>query len=250
MYGNAVNYDAGKMILIGGADRRADPPTTVNNVYLIDLNGPSPVLTSGAPMNYPRALLQLGPDARWQDPGGRRQHRRENLQRPGLGSPGRDLRPGDRHLDRSSTAITIPRNYHSTALLLKDARVLAAGGGACGGCSANHLDGQIYSPPYLFESDDTPAIRPTLSIPAGTTLNAGDDLVVTASPDTTAFSIVRLSATTHHLNTDQRFLPLSHVDNGDGTFTVSFPANPNVLIVGNYWLFALDADGTLRSVRR
>ena len=34
----------------------SDPPTTVNNVYLIDLNGPAPVLTSGAPMNYPRAL--------------------------------------------------------------------------------------------------------------------------------------------------------------------------------------------------
>ena len=141
-------------------------------------------------------------------------------------------------------SITIPRNYHSTALLLKDGRVLSAGGGACGGCSANHLDGQIFEPPYLFESDDTPAARPTLSVTPGTSLSAGDDLIVTASADTTAFSIVRLSGTTHHLNTDQRFLPLSHVDNGDGTFTVSFPANPNVLIVGNYWLFALDADGT------
>src|SRR5690606_20939103 len=30
----------------------------------------------------------------------------------------------------------------------------------------------------------------------------------------------------------------------DGTWTLSFPSNPNVLIVGHYFLFALDADGT------
>jgi len=51
-------------------------------------------------------------------------------------------------------SISIPRNYHSTALLMKDGRVLSAGGGACGnGCAANHLDGQIFSPPYLFSAD-------------------------------------------------------------------------------------------------
>ncbi len=243
MYGNAVNYDAGKMLLIGGADRRANPPTTVNNVYLIDLNGPAPVLTSGAPMNYPRALSNSVtlPNGQVLVIGG-------NTVAKIFSDEGSVL-PAEIYDPAADTwtvvdSITIPRNYHSTALLLKDGRVLSAGGGACGGCSANHLDGQIYSPPYLFENDDSPATRPALSVPPSAVLNAGDDLVVTASSDTTAFSIVRLSGTTHHLNTDQRFLPLSHVDNGDGTFTVSFPANPNILIVGNYWLFALDADGT------
>ena len=141
-------------------------------------------------------------------------------------------------------ALTIPRNYHSTALLLKDARVLSAGGGACGNCSANHLDGQIYSPPYLFDSNDDPAIRPTLSVPGGATLHAGDDLLVTASPDTTSFSVVRLSGTTHHLNTDQRFLPLSSVDNGDGTFTVSLPGQSERADHGELLALRPDADGT------
>ncbi|NNC55660.1 MAG: DUF1929 domain-containing protein, partial [Pseudomonadales bacterium] len=49
---------------------------------------------------------------------------------------------------------------------------------------------------------------------------------------------------THHLNTDQRFLPIASVNNGDGTFTLNLPANPNIMIVGNYWLFALNANGT------
>ncbi len=244
MYGNAVNYDAGKLLLIGGGDRRADPPTSVNNVYRIDLNGPAPVLTSGAPMNFPRALSNsvVLPDGKVLVIGG-------NTVAKIFSDEGSVL-PAEIYDPATDTwtvvdSITIPRNYHSTAVLLQDARVLSAGGGACGaGCSANHLDGQIYSPPYLFESDDTPAIRPTLSLPPGTSVHAGDDLVVAASPDTTSFSIVRLSASTHHLNTDQRFLPLSSLDNQDGTFTVTFPANPNILIVGNYWLFALDADGT------
>jgi galactose oxidase len=56
MYGNAVTYGAGKVLLVGGSDRRLDPPTSVEHVYRIDLNGPSPTLTPGAPMNFPRAL--------------------------------------------------------------------------------------------------------------------------------------------------------------------------------------------------
>ena len=38
MWGNVVTYDAGKVLLVGGADRTQNPPTT-NAVYRIDLNG-------------------------------------------------------------------------------------------------------------------------------------------------------------------------------------------------------------------
>ena len=49
----------------------------------------------------------------------------------------------------------------------------------------NITRGQIFSPPYLYNEDDTPATRPTLSVPPEPVINAGDDLVVTASADTT-----------------------------------------------------------------
>ena len=46
--------------------------------------------------------------------------------------------------------MAIPRTYHSVALLLPDARVFVGGGGLCGDCTTNHLDGEIFTPPYLL----------------------------------------------------------------------------------------------------
>ncbi len=243
-YGNAVTYGEGKVLLVGGADSRLDPPTSTNFVFRVDLTGPSPTVTPGPPMRYPRALgntvtladgelLVIGGNtvARYFDDTGSILHT--------------EIYSPVNNSWRTTDSIDVPRNYHSTALLMKDGRVLSMGGGGrWSGHPANHLDGQIFSPPYLFESDGTPAVRPTLSVPAPAQLRAGDPLVVSASATTTSFSVVRLSAVTHHVNTDQRFLPIPSVANGDGTFTLSFPASPNTLIVGNYFLFALDADGT------
>ena len=244
MYGNAVTHGPGQVLLIGGADRRLAQPTSVNHVYRIDLNGPAPTITQGAPMHFPRALSNTVslPNGELLVVGGNTvaQIFTDN----GSVLPAEIYDP-EADAWRIVDSLTIPRNYHSIALLLKDGRVLSAGGGACGnGCAANHLDGQIFSPPYLFEDDDTPAIRPTLSLPPATQVRAGETLVVATGASTSAFSIVRLSGTTHHLNTDQRFLPIPASDNGNGTWTLQFPANPNVLIVGNYFLFALDDDGT------
>ena len=243
MYGNAVSYDIGKVLLIGGSDRRSATPTSVNNVFLVDLNGASPVVTPGAPMNYARAFSNsvMLPNGEVLVVGGnaiaRKYYDLTSVLPAEIYNPATDSW-------RLVDSLAVSRDYHSTAVLLKDGRILAAGGGGCGdGCNANHLDGQIYSPPYLFNSDGSLATRPTLSN-TPTQVEAGDQVVVTASNDTTSFAMVRLSGTTHHLNTDQRFIPLNSVDNGNGTFTLTFPANPNVLIVGNYWLFAVNTNGT------
>ena len=139
--------------------------------------------------------------------------------------------------------MSIGRGYHSTAILLKDGRVLSAGSGACGdGCAANHLDGQIYTPPYLYASDGSLAPRPAITAaPALGEAGAAIDVVATGS--IAKFSMVRLSATTHAINTDQRFLPIAFTANGGGSYTLTLHANPNVLVAGNYWLFAIDTAG-------
>jgi len=136
-----------------------------------------------------------------------------------------------------------PRNYHSTALLLKDGRVISMGGGLCGdNCPSNHQNGEIFEPPYLFNTDGTLATRPTLNGVPATTV-PGATLSVTGSADIESFSLVRLVALTHHHTTDQRRIPLSFTQTGAQSYQLELTDNPNVLIPGLYWLFAMNADG-------
>ena len=144
----------------------------------------------------------------------------------------------------------VPRNYHSTALLLPDGRVFVGGGGQCGDCAgdngdiaaANHLDFNFYSPPYLFAPDGTLAVRPAItSVPATFTL--GGQLRVSASPTVTSFSLVRLGSATHGIDTDQRRIPLTVASNINGSFVLNVPSDPGITVPGYYMLFALDATG-------
>ena len=85
----------------------------------------------------------------------------------------------------------------STAqILLPDATVFNGGGGLCGTmCAdydgANHDDGEIFSPPYLFNADETPATRPNITS-APTSATYGATLMVTTNSNVTAFSLIRV----------------------------------------------------------
>ncbi|HJS86704.1 MAG TPA: galactose oxidase-like domain-containing protein [Acetobacteraceae bacterium] len=138
-----------------------------------------------------------------------------------------------------------PRNYHSVALLMPDGRVFSGGGGLCGeGCPANHSDGAFFSPPYLFQADgSTPAPRPVL-VRAPASARLGDLLTVSTNGPVAAFELIRLSATTHTVNTDQRRVPLSFWPGGStNTYDLSIPWEPGIVVPGYWMLFALDASG-------
>ena len=172
-YGTAVVYAPGKLIALGGGD----PP--VKTAELVDLNV-GPTWTSTASMQFARRQLNalVLADGKVLVVGG--------TSAPGFNTEsGSILTPELWDPDTGSwTAMSdmaIPRTYHSTAVLMPDARVLSAGGGRCGGCQVNHLDAQIFSPPYLFNADGTPATRPTITS-APTPLNRGQSFTV-STPD-------------------------------------------------------------------
>jgi hypothetical protein len=236
-----VTYDAGKVLILGGSDRTQNPAAT-NAVYKIDLNGGSPVISSAAAMAFRRALqnsvtlptgevIVLGGNNTgelFSDNG--------SVYAAEIWNPATDQW-------RTVASAGVPRNYHSTGLLLKDARVFSGGGGACGnGCAANHLNSQIYTPPYLYASDGSLAPRPAIT-GAPAIAEAGSQIAVAATGSIAKFSMVRLSATTHAMNTDQRFLPVPFAANGGGSYTLTLHSNPNVLLPGYYWIFAVDTAG-------
>jgi Domain of unknown function (DUF1929) len=151
---------------------------------------------------------------------------------------------------RDMAKMDTSRNYHSVALLLEDGRVLTAGGGLCGRvCAANHPDGEIYEPAYLFNPDGSPANRPAIKSLSVATLGYGQQFTVTLSESTdiSKFTMIKLSAVTHGINTDLRFVEYSLVKGnmtGSGTsYQLTTTSNPNVLTPGYYFLFALNDKG-------
>lgn len=131
----------------------------------------------------------------------------------------------------------IPRNYHSTAILLPDATVLSGGGGLCGDCATNHFDMQVYYPPYLFTDSGALAARPTInSISTGTVKVGGSFTVSTTGCST--WSLIRFGSTTHTVNTDQRRLPITA--NGN---TLTLPNDPGVCLPGYWLVFCLNTGG-------
>ena len=137
-----------------------------------------------------------------------------------------------------------PRNYHSVAVLLPSGQVFSGGGGLCGKCATNHEDGQIYSPPYLFNSDGTPATRPLITA-APTSAIDGQTITVSTNSPVSNFSMVRYGESTHASDDDQRRIPLQIVGaDGNNDYQLTIPSDSGVALPGPYMLFAMNSQGT------
>lgn len=149
-------------------------------------------------------------------------------------------------------AETVPRTYHSIALLMLDGRVFSGGGGLCGDCTTNHFDAQIYSPAYLFNSNGTPATRPVISAISASSVIVGNTFTVTTNSGGAAFSLVRYGSSTHTVNTDQRRIPLTPISVSGTTYTLRVPADSGISLPGYWMVFTMNAQGTpslARSIR-
>jgi Domain of unknown function (DUF1929)/Glyoxal oxidase N-terminus len=141
------------------------------------------------------------------------------------------------------------RTYHSTAVLLPDARVVSAGddyNGRFGDrLDFTHDSAEIYEPPYLFDGD-SPAPRPDLvsapqAIQPGQSFDIGTD---PAKPAATRAVLMAPGATTHAVDMNQRYVRLTVTGQAADRLTVTAPPSVNVAPPGYYMLFVLDADGT------
>jgi len=134
-----------------------------------------------------------------------------------------------------------PRLYHSEAILLPDARVMAYGGGQFNSSTepTDQLSAEFFAPPYLFKGP-----RPTITS-APTQLVYGQNFTVQTpnAAQIASVSLIRFGAVTHAINMGQCFIPLTFTESGAGSLTVTAPANSNLAPPGNYMLFILDGNG-------
>ena len=76
------------------------------------------------------------------------------------------------------------------------------------------------------------------------TAGPGSTITVATSGSTPTFALVRTSAVTDSVNTDQRRIPLTPTTSDGARYTLQIPGDPGVVLPGYYLLFAMTADGT------
>ena len=133
------------------------------------------------------------------------------------------------------------RLYHSTALLLKDGRILVAGGGAPG--PQLNANAEVFSPPYLFNSLGQAASRPVImSAPNEAPYGSKITVQHSGSQNITRATLIKTGAVTHSFNMEQRFIELDFQDVSNGV-SVTIPNSPNLATPGYYLLHLLDDKG-------
>ena len=243
MNGNAVMYDIGKIFTVGGAPHYEHADAS-KRAYVIDINGgvDDVDVKRVGDMKFARVFQNsvVLPSGEIVVVGGQAYSKLFTDYKAVYVAEIWSPTTGE---FRSLATMRVPRTYHSVAILLKDGRVWVGGGGLCGGCSTNHPDAEILTPPYLLNADGSLAERPAIiSSPAAAA--HGEEINIQVDTNKShSFVLVRNSVATHAVNNDERRIPLIARDTGEGTYSVSIPENPSVAIPGNYYLFALNSKG-------
>ncbi|MFD5623206.1 discoidin domain-containing protein [Streptomyces yangpuensis] len=241
MTGNAVPYDIGKLVTLGGSPAYQDSPAT-QRAYTVGISGSQVQAARTGDMEHPRAFSNsvVLPDGKVAVFGGQAYpvpfSDATSVLTPELWDPATG-----RFTPLASMAV--PRNYHSVANLLPDGRVFSGGGGLCGDCATNHPDGAVFTPPYLLNADGTPKARPAITGGVPPRAAPGAQLTVSTDRSVSSFVLMRAAAATHSTDNDQRRVPLVSTPAGTGSYTVSIPSDTGVVLPGTYMLFALDAQG-------
>lgn len=239
-------YDEGRILVAGGSSSTTPNPqdsstgTSTNLAFTIDIRGSSPVVTSAPSMAFSRQFANsvILPNGEVMVIGGNTSGLKFNdtgsILTPELWNP-------TTRQWRQLAPMSVPRNYHSLALLLPDGRVWSGGGGLSGN-SADHRDGQLFTPPMLYNADGTLATRPVIN-QAPSYIGVGTTFAVQATPGVVKFSFIKMSSQTHSMNTDLRYLNLPFTETSPGVYTVTGHSNLSVMTPGYWMLFAIGSNG-------
>ncbi|MBB5330926.1 galactose oxidase-like domain-containing protein [Tunturiibacter gelidoferens] len=235
--GSATMYLPGKFMKAGSAADSQNVGPSSNTTFVLDMTQPSPTWHQTASMAYPRSFLNLTmlPDGTVLATGGETDKNGGDISKAVYAA---ELWSPQTQTWTTMASMHTPREYHGTALLLPDGRVLESGMGADFGNVPNEESAEFYSPPYLFKG-----ARPTIS-QAPSQIQYGSNFFVSTPDGATIASVVliRSGAVTHFFDENERYVPLSFTQTSGG-LTVTAPVDANLAPPGFYMLFILNTAG-------
>lgn len=253
--GSSVMYDVDKVMISGGG---AVAPVASNDV--IDLSGTSPSWSTAASMAIARKHhnLTIMADGKILATGGTKGVGFNNNCERQVVYEAEMWTPFPTNTWTTMAKMAYNRRYHSTAVLLRDGRVMVGGSDLYPSAPAQcnpplpfvYMT-QIFTPPYLFTNTGDLAKRPKVSTIQGnapytgiTTAGYGAQITVVMnnSPTMTIsqVNLIRLSSVTHSFNMNQRIIKnLTKTQNGQ-TLTITTPANASGAPPGHYLMFIIN----------
>jgi hypothetical protein len=226
-----TDTEKGKILVCGGSPVSSDPAT--NTAEIVEPSGTNALSRrSVQSMQYARKHLNpvILPTGQTVIFGG-------NLQRSGS-SPVLHPEMFDPQTETWTVwpAATVPRMYHGIALLLQDGRVWTAG--TTPDQVQKEVRTEIFNPWYFSET------RPTISgDPTGGAYGNTITIPTPNASDITKVSLIRVSATTHHYNCDQRLIWLQIEGRTSSSITVKAPINNRLAPPGYYLIHVLNNAG-------
>jgi hypothetical protein len=235
--GAASMYLPGKIMKAGSATDSQVTGPSANTTFVLDTTQPAPTWQQTPSMAYPRSFLNLTelPDGSVLATGGETDKNGGSIANAVYAA---ELWSPQTQTWTTMSSMKTPREYHSTALLLPDARVLVSGMGFDFGKVPDQTSAEIFSPPYLFNGT-----RPSIS-QAPAQIQYGTNFSVT-TPDYASISkvaLIRTGATTHFFDQNTRYVPLAFQQTTGG-LTVTGPVDGNLAPPGYYMLFLVNASG-------
>ena len=232
---NNTTSERGRVLICGG--QLSAGGATMNSAEILDFNAGtnlSPVISSTAPMNHARMYLMpvMLPTGKVVMFGGTSGANVNPVLIPEMFDPvsvpntWTDLPPA-----------TVPRQYHSSAILLPDGRVWTASGTPGMGLFENRTE--FFSPWYFFAGP-----RPTINGSPTNGTYGGTITIPTPEASTiSSVSLLSLPNHTHHFDSELRLIWLQIQSTSPANVVVSAPINANLAPPGYYLIHVLNSSG-------
>jgi hypothetical protein len=199
----------------------------IPNVDIADLSAPDPAYHPGSPMIHGRTMLNavILPDRTVFVSGGGAGAEAD----PVLESEIYDPQTG---AWTAAASATVPRLYHSVALLLPDGRVATAGSNPDRG--DDELRIEIFHPSYLFRGQ-----RPFIEDAPQAMTYGGHYLLRTPNTQHIQWvQLIRPMATTHSCESEQRLVDLAFTPHGPCELRITMPDEPTLAPPG-WWMLSI-----------